>query len=144
MSPAQFPKKEWWPQNVRLGTLDALGPIPEHLIGAYDIVHVGLFVMMIRNENPVPFLENVKLLLSKPAHFLATFQHVIVPLRYISPYNMMRLTQLVEPGGYLQWDEVDVDSLRATPANPSIPRSNWDKWHAKSTALFAKRGITYK
>ena len=49
---------------MNLGILDMLAPIPEELVGKYDIVHVGLLIMVVRNENPTPLLENLISLLS--------------------------------------------------------------------------------
>ena len=49
---------------MNLDVLDLLGPIPEELVGKYDIVHVGLIVMVVRNENPTPVLNNLMALLS--------------------------------------------------------------------------------
>ena len=65
ISPSQFPAKERLPKNVKLATLDAFGLIPEDLVGKYDVVHISLFVMLVRNENPAPVLENLMLMLSK-------------------------------------------------------------------------------
>ncbi len=49
---------------MNLDLLDLLGPVPEELVGKYDIVHVGLIVMVVRNENPTPVLNNLMALLS--------------------------------------------------------------------------------
>ncbi len=41
-----------------------LAPVPEELVGKYDIVHVGLIVMVVRNEDPGPVINNLMALLS--------------------------------------------------------------------------------
>ena len=64
ISADQFPDRGWLPQNVTLSTLDSLAPLPEHLVGKYDIIHIGLVVMLIKGENPVPLLKNVMAMLS--------------------------------------------------------------------------------
>lgn len=64
VSEDQFPDKGWLPKNVTLSTLDSLAPLPDHLVGKYDVVHIGLVVMIISNENPVPLLKNVMAMLS--------------------------------------------------------------------------------
>ncbi|CAD6591305.1 MAG: hypothetical protein ASARMPRED_005303 [Alectoria sarmentosa] len=89
ISPAQYPPKEWLPKNVNLNVLDMLDPVPEELIGKYDVVHVGLIVMVVRNENPTPVLNN--------------------------------LMALLKPGGYLQWDESDMNSLTVAHADGLTP-----------------------
>lgn len=65
MSTEQFPAQGWLPENVNLSVLDALAPLPDHLTEMYDIVHVGLVVMLIRDENPEPLMQNLIKMLSK-------------------------------------------------------------------------------
>ena len=64
ISSEQYPAKEWLPKNVTLGTLNALDTVPDALRGKYDIVHISLFVMLVRNEDPGPILNNLMLMLS--------------------------------------------------------------------------------
>ncbi|MCJ1303443.1 hypothetical protein MMC08_006253 [Hypocenomyce scalaris] len=112
ISSAQFPPKEWWPKNVNLQTLDALGAVPEELVGKYDVVHVGLLCVVVRNEDPAPVLK----------HLMA----------------------LLKPGGYLQWDENDGGSARATPVDPAMAHPHTDRWAIQSKSWFTARGFTYK
>ena len=75
ISLAQFPPKEWIPHNTTLSCLDILKPIPESLRGVYDVVHVGLVVLVVENDNPLPLLDNLLSLLSmipNPLIFLAS------------------------------------------------------------------------
>lgn len=64
ISTAQFPAPEWLPKNVNLTKLDAFAPIPEYLIVKYDIVHVGLFVTVVEEDDPLPLLDNLLCMLS--------------------------------------------------------------------------------
>ena len=64
ISAEQFPVSGWLPKNVTLDCIDILKPIPGHLRGQYDIVHVGLVVLVVENDNPKPVLENLRSLLS--------------------------------------------------------------------------------
>ena len=64
VSPDQYPPNEWLPKNVHLNVLNMLDPVPEELVGKYDVVHVGLIVVVVRNENPGPVLSNLMTLLS--------------------------------------------------------------------------------
>ena len=64
ISADQFPDEGWLPKNVTLNTLDCLAPVPDRLVGKYDVVHIGLVVMLVENENPVPLLNNVLKMLS--------------------------------------------------------------------------------
>lgn len=60
---AQFPHPRWLPENVQLKALDALTPVPEHMIGKYDIVHVGLLVTVVQKD-PTSLLQNLLRMLS--------------------------------------------------------------------------------
>lgn len=64
ISDEQFPHSAWLPKNVSLGKVDILKPIPEELVGKYDVVHVGLIVLVIEKDNPLPVLDNLLALLS--------------------------------------------------------------------------------
>ena len=44
----QFPPAEWLPPNVRLSTADAFAPVPEDLVGRYDVVHLRMMVLVVR------------------------------------------------------------------------------------------------
>lgn len=85
ISAAQFPDKGWLPQNVTLSILDSLAPLPKHLVGKYDIVHIGLVVMLIKGENPVPLLKNVMAMLS--TLLLACFTTVSNPFTSLLHYS---------------------------------------------------------
>lgn len=50
--------------------LDALGEIPEHLVGVYDIVHLRLFQVVVKDNDPGPLLRNMLRLLSACSDFL--------------------------------------------------------------------------
>ncbi|MCJ1353415.1 MAG: hypothetical protein MMC33_003401 [Icmadophila ericetorum] len=69
ISDAQFPHRNWIPRNVTLDTLDVLKPVPESLQGKYDVVHVGLVVLVVENGDPLPLLDNLLTLL-KPGGYL--------------------------------------------------------------------------
>lgn len=45
-------------------TLDIHKPIPEELKGKYDIVNVRLFLTVVRNDDPLPILQNLMDMLS--------------------------------------------------------------------------------
>lgn len=49
---------------MHLSTLDILSPIPDSLRGKFDIVHVGLVVLVVENDNPSALLENLLTMLS--------------------------------------------------------------------------------
>ncbi len=64
ISNAQFPPTTWIPANTTLTCLDILKPVPEFLRGKYDIVHVGLVVLVVEKDDPFPILDNLLALLS--------------------------------------------------------------------------------
>lgn len=64
ISSAQFPPTEWLPSNVQLETLDALAEVPKPLIEKYDVIHLGLLVL-VAGDDPLPLLRNVVRMLSE-------------------------------------------------------------------------------
>ena len=44
--------------------LDALGEIPEHLVGMYDILQLRLFQVVVKDSDPGPLLRNMLKMLS--------------------------------------------------------------------------------
>ena len=65
ISAEYYPAKEWLPPNVSLDLFDALGNVPEHLIGRYDVVHIRTFAAIVRDNDPTRLLENLIKMLSK-------------------------------------------------------------------------------
>lgn len=65
ISAEQYPPKQWLPTNLSLSTLDIFPPVPEELIGKYDIIHVRLFILVVRDDDPTPILRNLISMLSQ-------------------------------------------------------------------------------
>lgn len=60
----QCPPKEWLPPNVSVHNLDCLAPLPDRLVGRYDIVHIQLFHLAVHSNDPAPIIKNLVKLLS--------------------------------------------------------------------------------
>ena len=58
------PHEQWLPPNVTMRQLDALGEIPEHLAGMYDVVQLRLFQVVVKDNDPGPLLRNMLRMLS--------------------------------------------------------------------------------
>lgn len=70
ITPVHFPAPAYLPQSITLKKLDVFSrPLPEEMIGVYDIVHVRGFVSMIANSNVTPLLSTALALL-KPGGWL--------------------------------------------------------------------------
>lgn len=67
---ANFPHPAFLPESVSFTRLDILAkPLPEEMIGVFDIVHIRAFVSVIKNSEVTPVLSNALSLL-KPGGFL--------------------------------------------------------------------------
>ena len=64
ISAAQLPPSSRLPKNVTLGTFNVLEAIPEHLLGKYDVVHVGLLILVVGKDDPLAILESLLALLT--------------------------------------------------------------------------------
>ncbi|KAL8745588.1 MAG: hypothetical protein Q9190_002300 [Brigantiaea leucoxantha] len=65
----QCPPKEWLPNNLTWITHDILSEPPRKLCEKYDVIHVQLFITILRDGNPVPMLQNLMKML-KPGGYL--------------------------------------------------------------------------
>ena len=59
------PPEQWLPRNIKMRYLDALGEIPSHLVGIYDIVQLRLFQVVVKDNDPSPLLRNMLKMLSE-------------------------------------------------------------------------------
>ncbi|CAG8956363.1 hypothetical protein HYFRA_00003745 [Hymenoscyphus fraxineus] len=110
ISPSHFPPKSELPSNVTLETSDAFQPVPDHMIGKYDIVHVGRINMFVRFENPGPVLQN--------------------------------FIQMLKPGGYLQWDELDVGGMLPKNTDSCTEHPCYDQLHEMGKVWMETQGCT--
>jgi hypothetical protein len=97
------PPRDWLPPNMSLHHWDITTEVPEHLLGVYDVVQVRHFAFVLRQPDLKGVLDNLLKLLSMPSKF------------YNSCCSNCWFT---EPGGYLQWTDIDVSSLRVEKAHP--------------------------
>ncbi|XXH01932.1 hypothetical protein Hte_008295 [Hypoxylon texense] len=70
VNPVNFPAPAYLPSSVTLRKLDVLArPLPEEILGAYDVVHVRAFVSIVVKEDLQPLLSTALALL-KPGGWL--------------------------------------------------------------------------
>ena len=72
----QCPPKEWLPDNIALIKHDVLSEPPPSLLESYDILHVQLFITILRDGNPVPMLQNLMKMLSES--LLPKMQYILL------------------------------------------------------------------
>ena len=71
ISDQQFPQGKCYGENVSLSKLDIFKPIPEHLRGKYDIVHLRYFMAIATDESMQITVDNLNAMLStclQPEH----------------------------------------------------------------------------
>lgn len=61
----QLPHPSHYPSNVAFQPWDFFEPAPEELRGSFDLVHIRLIGVAIKNEDTGAILKNIKRLLSK-------------------------------------------------------------------------------
>ena len=65
-----YPASQNLPKNVKLGILDAFTKnIPQEHVGQYDVVHVRVFAVVVKNNDPEPLIRNAYKML-KPGGYL--------------------------------------------------------------------------
>ncbi|KAJ5911454.1 uncharacterized protein N7473_000757 [Penicillium subrubescens] len=63
------PPTQWLPRYLTLLHWNVFDPVPEHLVGKYDIVHLRLLILVVQNSDPVPIIQKVARLL-KPGGYI--------------------------------------------------------------------------
>jgi SAM-dependent methyltransferase len=66
---SKAPPAQWLPDNVTVYNWDILSPVPEHLVGRYDIVHLRLLILVVEHSDPVPIIQNAYRML-KPGGYI--------------------------------------------------------------------------
>lgn len=70
ISLSQLPPPTWLPSHITSRQLDVFEEnLPEDLVGKFDVVHVRLFLLVVRENDPRPILRNLLKLL-KPGGYL--------------------------------------------------------------------------
>ena len=134
ISDSQFPPQQWLPNNVKLRTHDALAEVPNELVEKYDVIHLGLLVL-VAGDNPTNLLNNAVKMLS-----------TYLDLRLNSCLeNISKTTDYSEePGGYLQWDEADLGGLKRETVNSSASKDKLDELYQLMEQRFNPKGLSYR
>ena len=65
ISISQCPPAQWLPQNVKMREWDMFTEPSEDLVGKFDIVHIRLVFLVIKNDDPKRLISNLHKLLSE-------------------------------------------------------------------------------
>ncbi|KAJ5094156.1 hypothetical protein N7456_010017 [Penicillium angulare] len=65
----QVGPKPWLPANIHMHTWNIFENVPDEFVGFFDIVHVRLITVVVKNNDPRPILANLRKLL-KPGGYL--------------------------------------------------------------------------
>ncbi|KAF5856605.1 hypothetical protein ETB97_007105 [Aspergillus alliaceus] len=110
ISPQQFPDS---PGKIQFSVHDITMPFPKEHWNRYDLVHVRLLVAGLAESEYKAAITNIYDILSR-SYFLSTSRGSFhVPLRIPGAYRS------IEPGGYLQWEELDEETY-VSKVNPVI------------------------
>ena len=65
ISLAQAPISKWLPANIQLREWDMFADPPAQLIGQFDIIHIRSVTLVIKDNNALPVIKNLRKLLSE-------------------------------------------------------------------------------
>lgn len=60
----QAPPQHLLPNNVRFKYLDLQEELPSEFVGRYDLVHARFLLGLVKDNDPLPILRNLLMLLS--------------------------------------------------------------------------------
>jgi hypothetical protein len=75
----QAPAQHLLPDNVHFKYLDMQEDIPAEFVGRYDLVHARFLLGLVKNNDPVPLLQNLLKLLSKYQRLSRSFLYQLNP-----------------------------------------------------------------
>ena len=144
ISSDQFPRPEWLPLNAQLRECNALDPAgpPADLKAAFDVVHVRLFIAIIKNNDPTVLLDFCYNLL-KPGGYLQWDEHE-PSINQVRSYRgsptagmemISHMTRTQQPTAWIArlprifaergFEVVDVDSKVVLPWQRGMYCDNW-------------------
>jgi hypothetical protein len=75
---SNYPALEWLPSNMSMHVMDAFAPnLPEHLVGAFDIVHIRATTSAVKGNAVEPLLKNLVKILSMVLPSFCSCLHII-------------------------------------------------------------------
>ncbi|KAL9602211.1 MAG: hypothetical protein Q9179_002615 [Wetmoreana sp. 5 TL-2023] len=84
ISKEQFPSTAWLSPQISFSELDITQSLPSALEGKYDLVHVQLFLCVVRKDNLLDIMKNLYKML-KPGGFLQWVEYDPTSFRVVSP-----------------------------------------------------------
>ncbi|GKZ16515.1 hypothetical protein AbraIFM66951_000252 [Aspergillus brasiliensis] len=104
INPINFPASAYLPPSISLHQLDVLAsPLPAHLLGTYDVVHIRAFVSILPTSDLTPILSVASSLL-KPGGYLQWEENrgdlflAEAPAPHISTEACERVAQVLQGG----------------------------------------------
>ena len=133
ISDANFPFRDHLPKNVLLRTLDIFDPVPDDLVGKFDIVHVRAFGAIVGREGPSPVVQNILGFLSKCPRSDADYEYWLQAL----------IHSTTEPGGFLQWDDIECGTFAAHAPSDKVSTTQTDSLLQTWKDLCKSQGIEF-
>jgi hypothetical protein len=123
------PPTEALPSNVALRHWDVRKDIPDDLVGVFDLIHVRFFSFVL-------LLDEVPLVIGKLFRMLSAYDPYLPTSSTSLPkigrviYGEMdhdkwykrtnSISLQLEPGGFLQWGDPDIESIRVDKTSPEV------------------------
>ncbi|OCK76944.1 S-adenosyl-L-methionine-dependent methyltransferase [Lepidopterella palustris CBS 459.81] len=148
ISDDQFPHMSYLPKNIKLKTLDATGPVPEELVGRYDVVHVALLTLVVKDGEPGVWIRNLMSMLEQggylqwqegnmPAHIARQTASPSSPTDFphMHAFEQYHLNTLsMQPPGINDWitelgERFEKHGLKdVKQLTYEVPRKYWRAW----------------
>ncbi|RAH66385.1 class I SAM-dependent methyltransferase, partial [Aspergillus aculeatinus CBS 121060] len=103
ISDLSYPPSATLPRNVKLGKLDALSDLPEEYRSAFDVVHLRLWICVIRDNCPDKLIEVATAML-KPGGYIQ-WEEIGRDTSLVTSSPMQRLEDLY--GRQLESERID-------------------------------------
>ena len=133
----QSPSQKWLPNNVRMRQWDIFHPPPSELLGTFDVVHVRHLHLVVKDNDVVSIVKNLRALLSTLAWGTFHFWNVAS-----SQDERNADFHGAETNGYLQWDEVDPEAKYIAKTDPAVSTRALENMFMKFSIPKSKGGAS--
>lgn len=118
---SQAPPKQWLSPNFTLKTWNVFDPVPESMIGVYDVVHVRLLVLVVQNSDPRHILRNL--------------------LRMLKPGGYIQWDELNYPGTHVRTSNSSLHTPALHELREMVYSRGRNDWTLQLPDFFAEQGL---
>lgn len=118
---SQAPPEQWLPPNITMKTWNIFDPVPDQMIGIYDVVHVRLLLLVVQKSDPRNILRNL--------------------IRMLKPGGYIQWDELNYPETYVRTSHSSRDTPALHELREMVYSRGRNNWTLQLPELFVAEGL---